>query len=182
MTSIRIAAVLFWSIAAGFGLSVIPVARYLARHGELPTVPLLGFRAFGGGFFERLGRSPSSGSWLPSSPSALARRLRDGSFGMAHGQRDLGACAAARGSSLLAWIRSADSPNRRSWPNRPRHRWLEQPARMTLDRATRRHDPEREESWSSRAHPRRMLVLSFRSLLVAGGARPSRPHRPTSLR
>jgi hypothetical protein len=58
MTSIRLAAVLFWGVAAGFGLSAIPVARYLVVHGELPTVPLLGFRAFGGGFFERLGTEP----------------------------------------------------------------------------------------------------------------------------
>ncbi len=30
-----------------FGLSVIPVARYLIVHDELPTVPVSGFRAFG---------------------------------------------------------------------------------------------------------------------------------------
>jgi hypothetical protein len=58
MASIRVAAILFWGVAAGFGLSVIPVARYLVIHGELPIVPMLGFRAFGGGFFERFDTVP----------------------------------------------------------------------------------------------------------------------------
>jgi hypothetical protein len=32
-----------------FGLSVIPDGHYLIVHDELPTVPVFGFRAFGGG-------------------------------------------------------------------------------------------------------------------------------------
>jgi hypothetical protein len=58
ITSVRVAAVLFWVNAAGFGLSVLPVARHLLAHKELPTVPIFGFRAFGGGFFERFGIAP----------------------------------------------------------------------------------------------------------------------------
>jgi hypothetical protein len=58
MTSVRVAAVLFWANAAGFGLSVLPVARHLLAHKELPTVPVFGFRAFGAGFFERFGIAP----------------------------------------------------------------------------------------------------------------------------
>lgn len=42
-----------WLHAAGFGLPVIPVARSLTLNGELPTVPIFGFRAYGGGRFER---------------------------------------------------------------------------------------------------------------------------------
>lgn len=58
MTPIRVAAILFWANAVGFGLSVIPVARHLIVHRELPTVPIFGFRVFGGGFFERFGIVP----------------------------------------------------------------------------------------------------------------------------
>jgi hypothetical protein len=64
-----VAAILFWVVAVGFGLSVIPVSRYLIVHDELPTVPVLGFRAFGGGFFERFATMPFV--WLFSAFFAL---------------------------------------------------------------------------------------------------------------
>jgi len=50
--SITVASVLFVVIGLGFGLSAFPVARYLARHHELPIV--FGIRAFAGPF-ERFG-------------------------------------------------------------------------------------------------------------------------------
>lgn len=53
MTWLRAAAILVWLHAAGFGLPVIPVARSLALNRELPVVPVFGFRAYGGGWFER---------------------------------------------------------------------------------------------------------------------------------
>jgi hypothetical protein len=70
MTSIRVAAILFWGVAAGFGLSVILVSRSLIVHGELPTVPVLQLRAFGGGFFERFGTGPFV--WLLAAFLALS--------------------------------------------------------------------------------------------------------------
>lgn len=52
LTAVRGAAVIFWLIAAGFGLFAIPTAAYLLEHRELPMT-MFGFRAFGGGWFER---------------------------------------------------------------------------------------------------------------------------------
>jgi hypothetical protein len=52
LTAVRGAAVAFWLIAAGFGLFAIPAAAYLLEHRELPMT-MFGFRAFGGGWFER---------------------------------------------------------------------------------------------------------------------------------
>jgi len=51
-TAVRGAAVLFWVIAAGFGLYAFPAAAYLIEHRELPMTSF-GFRAYGGGWFER---------------------------------------------------------------------------------------------------------------------------------
>jgi hypothetical protein len=51
--SARTAAALCWSIAAGFGVPIVPVARHLRAHGDLPR--MFGFRAYGDGPFERLG-------------------------------------------------------------------------------------------------------------------------------
>lgn len=50
---IRVAAILLWTMAAGFGLSCVLVIRDLLAGRDLPMI--LGFRAFGGGSFERLG-------------------------------------------------------------------------------------------------------------------------------
>ena len=52
MTALRGAAVLFWLIAAGFGVSAFPVAAHLLQQRELPMT-MFGFRAYGGGWFER---------------------------------------------------------------------------------------------------------------------------------
>lgn len=43
---------LFWSIAAGFGVYAFPAAAHLLQHRELPMT-MFGFRAYGGGWFER---------------------------------------------------------------------------------------------------------------------------------
>lgn len=53
MTAARIAAVLTWVYAAGFGLPAIPVARYLLQRGELPTFLDL-FPMYGGPWSARL--------------------------------------------------------------------------------------------------------------------------------
>ncbi len=47
MSNGRIAAVVTWSYAAGFGISAIPVAVYLLRRGRLPTFFDL-FEMYGG--------------------------------------------------------------------------------------------------------------------------------------
>ena len=52
LTAVRGAAVLFWLISAGFGLYAFPAAAHLLQHRELP-VTSFGFRAYGGGWFER---------------------------------------------------------------------------------------------------------------------------------
>ena len=52
LSAARAAAVLFWLIAAGFGLYAFPAAAHLLQHGELPMTSF-GFRAYGGGWFER---------------------------------------------------------------------------------------------------------------------------------
>lgn len=53
--SIRVAAIIFILVGAGFGLSAIPVIRYILRHNDLPVM-MFGIRAFSGPF-ERLGWS-----------------------------------------------------------------------------------------------------------------------------
>jgi Zn-dependent protease with chaperone function len=55
MNYARIAAVLTWVYAAGFGISVIPVAVYLLQRGRLPTFFGL-FPMYGGPWSSRLGR------------------------------------------------------------------------------------------------------------------------------
>ena len=52
MNALRGAAVLFWLIAAGFGVYALPAAAHLLQHRELP-ITMFGFRAYGGGWFER---------------------------------------------------------------------------------------------------------------------------------
>src|SRR5688572_19785943 len=52
LTAVRGAAVLFWLISAGFGLYAFPAAAHLVQHRELPMT-MFGFRAYGGGPFER---------------------------------------------------------------------------------------------------------------------------------
>jgi hypothetical protein len=52
LIAVRGAAVLFWLIAAGFGLFAFPVAAHLLQQRELPMTTF-GFRAYGGGWFER---------------------------------------------------------------------------------------------------------------------------------
>ncbi|MEO8632209.1 MAG: hypothetical protein ABI466_02535 [Chloroflexota bacterium] len=52
LTAVRGAAILFWLIAAGFGVYAFPAAAYLIEHRELPMTAF-GFRAYGGGWFER---------------------------------------------------------------------------------------------------------------------------------
>lgn len=47
MSNARIAAVVTWCYAAGFGISTIPVAIYLLRRGSLPTFLGL-FETYGG--------------------------------------------------------------------------------------------------------------------------------------
>ena len=53
MNNARIAAVLTWVYAAGFGLSTIPVAAFFLRHGRLPVFAGL-FEAYGGPWSARL--------------------------------------------------------------------------------------------------------------------------------
>jgi hypothetical protein len=52
----RVAAVLCWVAAVGYGAPAPLTARYLLVNRELPVI--WGFRAYGGGFFERLGIHP----------------------------------------------------------------------------------------------------------------------------
>ena len=52
LTAVRVAAVLLWIGAAGFGLPGFAIARHVLVHRELPMIFGL-FRAYGGGFFER---------------------------------------------------------------------------------------------------------------------------------
>ena len=52
MSQARIAAVLTWVYAAGFGISTIPVALYLAQRGTLPTFFGL-FEMYGGPWSSR---------------------------------------------------------------------------------------------------------------------------------
>jgi hypothetical protein len=49
----KIAAVLFWIMAVGFGLPCLLAIRNLLTGRDLPVI--LGFRAYGGGPFERVG-------------------------------------------------------------------------------------------------------------------------------
>jgi hypothetical protein len=53
MTNAHIAATLTWVYAAGFGLSTIPVAAFLLRHGRLPVFAGL-FESYGGPWSARL--------------------------------------------------------------------------------------------------------------------------------
>ncbi len=53
MNNARIAAVLTWVYAAGFGLSTIPVAAFLLRQGRLPVFAGL-FESYGGPWSARL--------------------------------------------------------------------------------------------------------------------------------
>ena len=53
MNNARIAAVLTWVYAAGFGLATIPVAIYFLRHGRLPVFAGL-FETYGGPWSARL--------------------------------------------------------------------------------------------------------------------------------
>ena len=55
MTAARIAAVVTWVYAAGFGLPAIPVAVYLLRYGRLPTFLGL-FPMYGGPWSSRFER------------------------------------------------------------------------------------------------------------------------------
>jgi hypothetical protein len=52
-TSIRLAAILHWTIAVGFGVFCIPAIRNLLIGRDIPMV--MGFPAYGRGPFERLG-------------------------------------------------------------------------------------------------------------------------------
>ena len=52
LNAARGAAVLLWLIAAGFGLYAFPAAAHLIEHRDLPMT-MFGFRAYGGGWFER---------------------------------------------------------------------------------------------------------------------------------
>ena len=56
MNAARAAAIVTWSYAAGFGLSTIPVAIYLRRHGTLPTFMDM-FEMFGGPWSSRVAHS-----------------------------------------------------------------------------------------------------------------------------
>lgn len=51
--SIRVAAILLWMTGVGFGVFCLPTIRNLLTGRDLPWI--LGFRAFGGGPFERHG-------------------------------------------------------------------------------------------------------------------------------
>jgi hypothetical protein len=57
MTSIRIAAVLCWVNAIGFGVFTLPAIRNVLAGREVPIV--FGFPAYGGGSFERFGLKTS---------------------------------------------------------------------------------------------------------------------------
>lgn len=83
LTAVRAAAVLFWIVAAGFGLSAFPAAAHLLEHRELPMT-MFGFRAYGGGWFERF------------SPETFAILL--GLF--------VGVCAVAAFAGWLLWTGS----------------------------------------------------------------------------
>lgn len=56
MTNARVAALVTWVYAAGFGLSTIPVALYLRWRGQLPTFFDL-FEMYGGPWSARLAQS-----------------------------------------------------------------------------------------------------------------------------
>jgi hypothetical protein len=58
MFSIRIASILLWSNGVGFGLPCLLTIRNLLTGRDLPVV--MGFRAFGGGSFERAGTQTMS--------------------------------------------------------------------------------------------------------------------------
>jgi hypothetical protein len=83
LTAVRGAASLFWLIAAGFGLFAFPAAAYLIEHRELPMTAF-GFRAYGGGWFERF------------SPELFAILL--GAF--------VGLCAVESFAGWLLWVGS----------------------------------------------------------------------------
>jgi hypothetical protein len=51
--SLRIAAILHWFVAVGFGVFCIPAIRNLRAGGDIPLV--MGFPAYGRGPFERIG-------------------------------------------------------------------------------------------------------------------------------
>jgi hypothetical protein len=51
--ALRVAAGLLWLVGVGFGISCVPAIRNLIAGRDLPMI--MGFRAFGGGPFERLG-------------------------------------------------------------------------------------------------------------------------------
>ena len=53
LTFLRIAAILHWFIAVGFGVFCIPAIRNLLRGQDIPIV--MGFPAYGRGPFERVG-------------------------------------------------------------------------------------------------------------------------------
>jgi hypothetical protein len=59
MSGLRTAAVLMWFIAAGFGLPCVWAIRNLQTERDLPMI--LGFKAYGGGPFERHGISTTIG-------------------------------------------------------------------------------------------------------------------------
>jgi hypothetical protein len=61
MSQARIAAVLTWVYAAGFGISTIPVAVYLSRRGTLPTFFGL-LEMYGGPWSSRVSQRTSCGS------------------------------------------------------------------------------------------------------------------------
>jgi len=57
--SIRVAAILLWINAVGFGVFCLPAIRNVWMGRELPIV--MGFKAYGGGPFERIGLQSSVG-------------------------------------------------------------------------------------------------------------------------
>ncbi|WP_020384752.1 hypothetical protein [Kribbella catacumbae] len=57
--SVRIAAVLLWVNAVGFGVFCFPAIRNLLMGRDVPIV--MGFKAYGGGPFERIGLQTSVG-------------------------------------------------------------------------------------------------------------------------
>lgn len=59
MTSLRVAAVLLWVNAVGFGVFCVPAIRNLLAGRDVPIV--MGFKAYGGGPFERIGIQSSVG-------------------------------------------------------------------------------------------------------------------------
>jgi hypothetical protein len=57
--SVRVAAVLWWVNGVGFGVFCLPGIRNLVTGREVPVV--MGFKAYGGGPFERIGLRTSVG-------------------------------------------------------------------------------------------------------------------------